>query len=123
MAKKLKGVVTTASGAPEPRVAALLSPMPEAASASQRASVPLAQPMAKRTAQAAGRGGLEGGNLRAEDEVLRVADPRDGVQNLLPEGRELAREVQHGNGLRSGFGHCKPWYNAGRLNPLPRHRV
>jgi len=52
VAKKLKGVVTTASGWALERVASVLSPMPQAASASQRASVPLAQPMAKRTAQA-----------------------------------------------------------------------
>jgi len=63
VAKKLKGVVMTASepthrdeaamdGAPG-RVLAVLSPTPEAASASQRASVPLAHPMAWRAAQAA----------------------------------------------------------------------
>ncbi len=46
VAKKVKGEVMTASGREEARVAEVLSPMPAAARASQRASVPLAQPMA-----------------------------------------------------------------------------
>ena len=105
-AKKLKGVVMTASGWALERVASVLLPMPAAASASQRASVPLAQPMAKRAAQAAGCGLLECRDLGAEDEVLRVADSRDGVEDLLPQRGKLAGEVEHGDGLRSGFGHC-----------------
>ena len=48
MAKKLKGVVMAASGC-EPRAP---GPIPAAAMASQRASVPLAQPMAWGAAQA-----------------------------------------------------------------------
>ena len=52
LAKKLKGVVITASGG-HGADAEALSPMPAAASASHRASVPLAHPIAKDEAQAA----------------------------------------------------------------------
>ena len=123
VAKKLKGVVTTASGWAMERVADRA--VADAGGGQRQPEGVGAAGAADGEAHGAGgcRGGLEGGDLRAEDEVLRVADPRDGVQNLLPEGSELAREVEHGNGLRNGFGHCKPWYNAGRLNPLPRQRV
>jgi hypothetical protein len=38
--------------------------------------------------------------------VLRVADFRNGDEDLLPQRGKLAGEVEHGDGLRNGFGHC-----------------
>ncbi len=53
LAKKLKGVVTTTSGAEEGTRLPVLLPMPRAASASQSASVPLAHPTEERAEHAA----------------------------------------------------------------------
>ena len=53
LAKKVKGLVMTASGEGAVGALEVLLPMPAAASASQIASVPLAQPMAKDDAQIA----------------------------------------------------------------------
>src|ERR1039458_8221203 len=53
LAKKLNGVVMTASGLPVCRVAAVLSPNPAAARASHSASLPLAHPIAAGELQAA----------------------------------------------------------------------
>ena len=71
-AKKLKGVVTTA----------VPGPMPAAASASHRASVPEEQPMAWATPSCAGRGALEGGYRLAQDELLRLKNMAHRVQQL-----------------------------------------
>jgi len=51
LAKKVKGLVITASGEGPVGALEVLLPIPAAASASQSASVPLAQPMAKDEAQ------------------------------------------------------------------------
>src|ERR1019366_9857330 len=56
LAKKLNGVVMTASGLPVCRVAAVLSPNPAAARASHSASLPLAHPIAAGELQAAAAG-------------------------------------------------------------------
>ena len=49
---------------------------------------------------AGGRGGvLEAGDLRAEDELLRVADAFDGGKNFLANPGKLAGEIEHRNRL------------------------
>ncbi len=40
---------------------------------------------------------LEALDIRPEDEPLRIADPRDLVENLRADRRELGREVEERN--------------------------
>ena len=88
-AKKLKGVVTTA----------VPGPIPAAASASHRASVPEEQPMAWATPSWRGGGLLKGGYRLAQDKLLRLKYMPERLQQLLVERLVLALEVQHGHGL------------------------
>lgn len=48
--------------------------------------------------------GFKAGDLGAEDELLRGADGFDGGEELLPDGGELAGEVEHGDGLEDSGG-------------------
>ena len=51
-----------------------------------------------------GGGGFEAGDVGAEDEALRDADPLYGVHDLVAEGGELAGEVEEGDGREGGGG-------------------
>ena len=90
MAKKLKGVVMTASP----------GPMPAPAMASQRASVPLAQPTAWGTPQVCAAACSKRVDLGAEDEALGGADGFDGFKEFLAYASELTGEIKHRNWLR-----------------------
>ena len=72
-AKKLKGVVTTA----------LPGPIPAAARASHRASVPDEQPMACATPSCAGGGAFKGGHRLAKNKLLRLQHMLEGFQQFL----------------------------------------
>ncbi len=47
-----------------------------------------------------GGGGFEGGDLGAEDELLRSEGGLEGLHDFVADEGELAREVKHGDGLR-----------------------
>ena len=47
-----------------------------------------------------GGGCFKAGDLGAEDELLREADGFDGGEDLIPDLGILAREIEHGDGLR-----------------------
>ena len=95
-AKKLKGVVTTASP----------GPIPAAARASQRASVPEEQPMAWATPSWSAAARSNVGDRLAKDKLLRLQYMLEGLEQFLVERLVLALEVQHGHGLRSWSGLC-----------------
>ena len=48
-------------------------------------------------ANVVGARALEPFDIRAEDEPLRIADPRDLAENLRADRRELGREVEERN--------------------------
>ena len=90
-AKKLNGVVMTASP----------GPMPAAARASQRASVPEEQPMAWATPSCAAAA-LEFSYRLTEDKLLRLQYMPESSQQFLMERLVLALQVEHRHGLICG---------------------
>ena len=69
-------------------------PMPSAISATSSASVPDDTATASGDLERAPQARARALDLRAEDEALAVADPRDGGENLLPERQVLRLEIQ-----------------------------
>ncbi len=69
-------------------------PIPSAIIAASSASVPEDTVTASGDLEVLRKLALERIDLRAEDEALTVADPRDGGENLLPERQVLGLEIQ-----------------------------
>ena len=69
-------------------------PIPSAIIAASSASVPEDTVTASGDLEVLRKLALERIDLRAEDEALTVADPRDGGENLLPERQVLRLEIQ-----------------------------